>query len=296
MEKQVLLSYDKKNITVYEWGADNPKALVQFVHDKGDSPLRYKEFFEYLNGRGYLVFALGLRAHFATDESSLGLGYAEIYNDTLKDMALASKLVSEKFDGKKLFLIGQGYGSFLCQSFVERYEKYADALVIGGCFKFGNLGVNRLICTLLHKLKGENYVSKALNRLSFGAHAKSDLLYLSSNFDEIEKYKNDTTVGFDFNCAFYKSYWTGIVQSFKKSNLEKLKSDLKVLISGGEKDVLGGCGKALKNIKQIYDNLGIRGVKLKLYSDAKHDYLLDKSKEEARLDIANFFDEICGGL
>lgn len=53
----VLESFDGKKIYVYEWGIENPKAVVQIVHGMTEHAARYERYARFLNGHGYAVVA-----------------------------------------------------------------------------------------------------------------------------------------------------------------------------------------------------------------------------------------------
>ena len=72
MIKYKLKMKDGKEVTVTEWQAENPKALLQISHGMVEHAGRYNEFAEYMAKNGYTVFADDHRAHGETDKDTLG--------------------------------------------------------------------------------------------------------------------------------------------------------------------------------------------------------------------------------
>ena len=59
----MILKNGKKEIFVYEWPVESPKAIVQIVHGMAEHAGRYDAFARFLNGHGYYVVADDHRGH-----------------------------------------------------------------------------------------------------------------------------------------------------------------------------------------------------------------------------------------
>ena len=91
MIKYKLKMKDGKEVTVTEWRAEKPKALLQISHGMVEHAGRYNEFAEYMAKNGYTVFADDHRAHGETDKDTLGYSDGDIWENTLSEKEKALK-------------------------------------------------------------------------------------------------------------------------------------------------------------------------------------------------------------
>lgn len=288
MKRSQISSYDKKTLSVLEWYVADPRGVVQLVHSKSEHAARFDAFAKYLNTRGYLVYSFDLRGHGETDKHSLGFGYGDVFLDSIKDMAFLAKQYKERYPKTGHAVLGRGYGAFLTLAFTERYPQYTDASILCGVLRTDFLLVNRVICTLSHKLRGENFKSKIVNYiLNMGS---LDGLNLSGEKEVVKTYNEDKSCGFDCSNGFYSSYLKGAMGAYKKEEMEKISYKMPIMIMSGASDKLGGKGRALKKLEKSFSDIGVK-ADVSLYEGALHDLLSDCSREKACSDVAGFLDE-----
>ena len=132
----MILKNGKKEIFVYEWPVESPKAIVQIVHGMAEHAGRYDAFARSLNGHGYYVVADDHRGHGKTDEKSLGYAPKDMFENTLLDEALVLETFQKKYADTPVIVLGFSYGSFLTQHFIARHgEQLAGAIVAGSSYK-----------------------------------------------------------------------------------------------------------------------------------------------------------------
>ena len=125
----MILKNEKKEIFVYEWPVESPKAIVQIVHGMAEHAGRYDAFARFLNGHGYYVVADDHRGHGKTDEKSLGYAPKDMFEHTLLDEALVLETFQKKYADTPVIVLGFSYGSFLTQHFIARHgEQLAGAM------------------------------------------------------------------------------------------------------------------------------------------------------------------------
>ena len=130
------LKNGKKEIFVYEWPVESPKAIVQIVHGMAEHAGRYEAFARFLNEHGYYVVADDHRGHGRTDEKSLGYAPKDMFEHTLSDEALILETFQRKYADTPVVVLGFSYGSFLTQHFLARHgEDLAGAIVAGSSYK-----------------------------------------------------------------------------------------------------------------------------------------------------------------
>ena len=73
---------------------------------------------------------------------------------------------------------------------------------------------------------------------------------------------------------------------------KKIRKDLPLFIASGSMDPVGGCGKSITRLYEMYTNaLGLVDVKFTLYPDYRHEILNEIGKEIVYADFLNFFDK-----
>lgn len=285
---------DGKKIFVQEWSeVKEPKGVIQISHGMAEHSGRYAGLAEYLNGRGYIVFADDHRAHGLTDKDSLGYSDGDIYSDTLADLGALTDYYKEKY-GLPIVFFGHSYGSFLGQRYIEVFGDKISGAVIGGSGHLGNFAtrfggfVAGAACAFGRAKKPANLIKK----LTFDAYDKKvGGSFISSLSEEAERYFADPMCAFTLSNAFYRSFFKGIIKAYSKPNLEAIPKSLPVLLISGASDPVGEMGKGVAKMEKLYTSLGISAEKI-LYDGVRHEYLNDTSRASARAAIADFADSL----
>ena len=286
---------DDKKISVVEWGeVDNPKEVIQISHGMAEHAMRYDGFAKQMNKNGYVVFADDHRAHGHTDLKTLGYAKGNIFKDTLADLGALTEFYKNKNNLPVIFF-GHSYGSFLGQRYVQEYAHLISGAIIGGSSYMGTplslagLAVANIACafgfakkegTLLKKLTFDNY-NKMFEVGSF----------ISSKKSECDRYDADELCGFICSYNFYKSFFKGLREIYKKDNMQKLDKGLNVLLISGKCDPVGEMSKGVVRLEKEYKEYGVN-VKTVLYDGVRHEYLNDISRKKAIGDIVNFANSI----
>ncbi len=286
-------SHDGKVLSVVEWLPKcEPKGIIQISHGMAEHAMRYDAFARFLCEKGYIVFADDHRAHGKTDENTLGYADGDIFSDTLKDIALLTEHYKKKYNLNAV-LFAHSYGSFIGQRYLQEYSSLVKGVVLSGSNKMPSAGIalgNFLsggACALGLKKKPANFIKK----LTFGMYDKQcGGSFISSLKDESERYAADNLCGFVCSYAFYKYFFKGLKECYKKLNLNKLTA-LPIMIVSGKNDPVGEMGKGVGRLEDMYLKRSLC-VKKALYNGARHEYLNDICKETAMNDILKFIDEI----
>lgn len=294
MEKKTFIAFDGKEIHYREWLPENPKGMLQISHGMGEGLTRYEGFAEFMCENGYLVFGDDHRGHGATDPDRKGYTDGDMFNDTLKDVATLSEMYKEKYPNLKLVLFGHSYGSFITQSYIEQYNKNADAFIVGGSAYMKNFSVTsgRIVAKLNCFFGKKKKPAKLIQKLSFDAYNKQykdGTSFISSIPDECVKYALCPDCNFMVSNAFYKSFFSALPKLYKIKNAKKIDVNKPILLISGKDDPVGSCGKSVERLYSFYKNeVGVRNVEKIIYDNVRHEYLNDISKEQARTAILEY--------
>lgn len=297
MKNEKFTSFDGTVLQCYIWNdVKNPKGVVQISHGMAEHARRYDNFATFLNRNGYIVYADDHRAHglTSTKQSTKGVkGYhkGDIYMDTVKDEIAITDYLAEKY-GLPVVYLGHSYGSMLGQRYIEMPNKSCGAVLCGSAnMKGAVLGVGSSIANMQYALLGGEKEGKLLNSLSFGSYNakfkkdKTPFAWLSRDKEQVKKYIFDEQCGYTMSIAFFKFFFQGLKSSYKSDNLAGIDKNKPVAIFSGAQDPVGGAGKLVKKLYDMYKNLGVKDVTMKLYDGARHEILNETNNAEVYADF-----------
>lgn len=297
MKNEKFTSFDGTVLQCYLWNdVKNPKGVVQISHGMAEHARRYDNFATFLNRNGYIVYADDHRAHglTSTKQSTKGVkGYhkGDIYMDTVKDEIAITDYLAEKY-GLPVVYLGHSYGSMLGQRYIEMPNKSCGAVLCGSAnMKGAVLGLGSSIANMQYALLGGEKEGKLLNSLSFGSYNakfkkdKTPFAWLSRDKEQVKKYIFDEQCGYTMSIAFFKFFFQGLKSSYKSDNLAGIDKNKPVAIFSGAQDPVGGAGKLVKKLYDMYKSLGVKDVTMKLYDGARHEILNETNNAEVYADF-----------
>lgn len=289
---------DGIELNVYKWIPKGEKiGVVQISHGMTENVLRYDEFAEYLNDKGFIVYGHDHRGHGLTARTKEDLGYIadnEGFDWLVRDLYELISNAKQENKGLPIYLFGHSMGSFLSQRFVELHGKDIDGLILSGSngepTKLTPFGI--LISRLEIKLFGRKHTSKVMDKLSFGNFNKkfkpnrTPYDWLCSVDSEVDKYIANEHCGFVCSSSFYYDLLRGLKEIHNEKNFISIPNELPIYILAGDMDPVGFFGKGIINLYEKLKNNGIKDVKYKLYKDKRHEILNEDNKEEVMNDIS----------
>ncbi len=78
----------------------------------------------------------------------------------------------------------------------------------------------------------------------------------------------------------------------KKKNINKIPKELPILITSGINDPVGGMGKGVEKVYNLYVSSNINDVKLKLYPNDRHEILNEIDRKDVYNDILAWISHI----
>lgn len=289
---------DGIELNVYKWIPKGEKiGVVQISHGMTENVLRYDEFAEYLNDKGFIVYGHDHRGHGLTARTKEDLGYIsdnEGFDWLVRDLYELISNAKQENKGLPIYLFGHSMGSFVSQRFVELHGKDIDGLILSGSngepTKLTPFGI--LISRLEIKLFGRKHTSKVMDKLSFGNFNKkfkpnrTPYDWLCSIDSEVDKYIANEHCGFVCSSSFYYDLLRGLKEIHNEKNFISIPNELPIYILAGDMDPVGFFGKGIMNLYEKLKNNGIKDVKYKLYKDKRHEILNEDNKEEVMNDIS----------
>lgn len=272
-----------------------PTCIFQIVHGMAEYAARYEEFASYLSDKGFLVVA---EDHLGHGQSSAkeDLGFF-CKNDAktvvVRDVHRLKKMVQEEYPGIPYVILGHSMGSFILRNYLCRYGSgIQGAIIMGtGSQPAPMVVFGKAMTTCLSTLRGPKYISKFVDHLAFAANNKriekprTTFDWLSRNEDNVNAYINDELCGFTFTVNGFHTLFSLVEGAQKKKDLAKIPKDLPLLLLSGAEDPVGNYGKGVAQVYNVFSDLGLQDVKLKIYPGDRHEILNETDRRTIYDDI-----------
>ena len=215
------------------------------------------------------------------------------FNYIIKDLHTLHLKQAREFPDLPYFFLGHSMGSFLTRIYISYYGKsLAGAIIMGTGNQPPVLALlGKGLASLIALFKGEKYRSRFINNLAFGSYnrrfkpARTPYDWLTKDKAIVDEYRKDPRCTFIFTISAYKELFDGVMYVGKKSNIGKTPKELPLLLTSGAQDPVGGFGKGVIHVYDMYKAAGIDDVSIKLYDDDRHEILNETDRAQVYQDI-----------
>ncbi len=294
---------DDYQVHLTVWEPDGKaKGIVQIFHGMVEHIERYDDFARYLNSKGYIVAGDDHRGHGRTaGKEFLGqVPFGHTYFDTIDDEEVITAFLKERYPNLPVFIFAHSYGSFLGQGYIQQNSKDIDGCILSGSAKMDGFEVKiaKAVSSLQYKACGRDKPANLIKNLTFGQYEKPFKkekrvnAWLNRDVEECEKYNSDPLCNYTMSIAFYKNFFDGLSKIYDSQRLASIDKNLPIFIVSGDKDPVGKMGKAVSGLYNMYKNIGIKDVKIKLYENARHEIVNELNKADVYDDISEWLDSI----
>lgn len=283
-EQFSFLSSDNKTmINACKWIPNNkPKAVIQIIHGMAEYIERYDEFARFLASKGFLVVGHDQLGHGDTVTNKDDYGYFGNNPRTL--------LINDIHKIRGMFesdlpyiMIGHSMGSFLLRTYLSLYGKNINGAIIIGTgyvpsiatyFGIAVANIEKFFLVERHRSKLLVKLSRDKNYRKFSSDG-SDLgnSWLTKDEKIVKDFHNNPKCQFIFTDNGYIGLFSAINYCCKKKNILKIPKELPILIASGTSDPVGGMGRGVKKVFDMFRNADILDVTLKLYPNDRHEIL-----------------------
>lgn len=294
------------SLYVYGWLPDGDgtpaKAVVQIAHGMAETAARYERFAAALTARGYAVFAGDHRGHGRTAGRPEAVGDPGPYSFArmTDDLAAVTERIAARHPGAPIVLFGHSMGSFLAQQYMYRHPGKLAGVILSGSDgpKGPELGLGLLLARLEARWRGDGHRSRLLNALTFGGYnrrfrpVRTAFDWLSRDPEEVDRYIADPYCGGVFTAGFFRDFFAGLRDIHKPEHLRRIPRELPILIVSGDKDPVGRFGAGVRQLADLYRQLGFSRVRCKLYPGGRHELLNETNREEVTDDVLQWLDRL----
>jgi alpha-beta hydrolase superfamily lysophospholipase len=275
------------------------RGAVQILHGASEHSGRYGRLAGALTARGFAVYAMDLRGHGRTAESTgIGRFGGPGVDRVLDDVQALHLLMAERHPGVPRVLLGHSMGSIIALAAAER-----DGADLAGLVLSGPLGVAPHLADMVTALQEAVTVGAGDNALdALGAFnqrfepARTRYDWLSRDPAEVDAYVADPLCGdrMPLTAAYAAGVFGLAVAAATPEALAKLPDGLPVLLLSGERDPVGGENAA--QVTALADLLRERGlpVEQRIYPDARHEVFNETNRDEVVADLVAWIDQRVG--
>ncbi|MFV0518091.1 MAG: alpha/beta fold hydrolase [Aminipila sp.] len=264
------------------------KGVIQLSHGMCEYFRRYDEFSGFMNRNGIAVVGNDHLGHGGSVKSKEDLGWMaekDGWKFAVKDLYTMTCIAKKEFPHKPYVIFGHSMGSFMTRAYLSDYsEKVNGAIICGTGGKNNLLGIGIILSWIITKICGQKYRSKLIDNLTFGRYcnklkcAISKKEWLSRDKETVDEYVSNSYCHFIFTAsAFYDLFCVNRFVNSKKW-ASSIKAQIPIFMISGDMDPVGDYGEG---VKWVHNQLvkADKNVKLKLYSNARHELLNEVNKE-----------------
>lgn len=266
-------------IHAQEWVPQVPlRGVVQIVHGVAEHIGRYEGAAAFLAEHGYLVCGEDHLGHGKTaGPSEEGFfGEKDGWSMVIRDVAALRKLQGEKYPDQPYFLLGHSMGSFLTRTYLINYPGTLTGVILSG--------TGQESAPLVDKLSLGAYNRKfAPNRT--GAD------WISRDEAQVDAYLADPYCQYQSTVSMFEAMMGGLQYIAKRENLARMDPSTPVYFFSGDQDPVGGMGKGVKKVVEMFRQAGCRDVTLRLYPGGRHEMFHELNAPEVLDDLLSWLEE-----
>jgi alpha-beta hydrolase superfamily lysophospholipase len=295
-DTQMLQGADGSRVHYRRWLPDGDlRGTVQIVHGASEHSGRYGRLAAALTARGLAVYAMDLRGHGRTAEST-GIGrFGGLGVDTVLDDVQALHLVmDERHPGVPRVLLGHSMGSIIALASAERNGGDLAGLALSG-----PIGVAPHLADSVTALEEAVALGAADNALdALGAFneafepARTRYDWLSRDPAEVDAYVADPLSGDEMplTVAYASGVFALAVRAATPEAVAQLPEGLSVLLLSGELDPVGGTDAVqVTALAQLFTERGLP-VEQHVYPEARHEVFNETNRDEVTADLIAWLD------
>jgi alpha-beta hydrolase superfamily lysophospholipase len=300
--RSALTAADGHVIHVTRWlpaSGGSASVVVQVLHGLGEHSRRYQRFAAACCRRGFAVIAHDHRGH-GLHCGATNLGHfadSKGWDAVVEDAIAVQRFACRTWPGTPIVLLGHSMGSYIAQSVMAREPDLIKALILSASTFTPRLQLRlaRLLARLAVRLFGGREKSPLLNRLGFGdfnrrfAPNRTTFDWLSRDSAEVDRYIADPFCGFALSNLLWQDLTGGLLEITSLRTLRRVPSTLPILITGGERDPVGGKRGQIR-LASAYRRTGHTDVTLMLYPGGRHEMLNETNREEFTRDVLEWID------
>ncbi len=301
-EQQILSASDGHEIHAQLWRPDStPRAVIQIVHGLGEYSDRYERFAAEAVARGYLVFTHDHRGHGGHGDEAGHFADKDGWRKVVGDVETVNDFIRDQYPDLKVVLLGHSMGSYIAQAFAMHFGgRLTGLLLSASTWPSKLLLLPALVLAYTESWRrGKRGKSPLLDKVGFGNFnepfepARTELDWLSRDEAEVDKYVASPLCGGPYSCGLWRDLLHGLFSIGSDKALLRIPADLRIMITGGEVDPVGG-DKGMTKLLMHYAQTSHQRLTVKIYAGGRHELLNETNRDEVTRDWLDWADATTG--
>lgn len=275
-----------------------PRGVLQLVHGISEHIGRYDHFASFLAQHGFAVAAHDHLGHGGSASSGeYGFfGDRDGWKHVVSDVYALRRQMGERFPGIPYFILGHSMGSFVTRTYLIDYPGTISGVLLSGTGQESAplVAAGKAVASLCCALRGGNSRSRLVTELSTGAYNRqfapnrtgSD--WISRDAAVVDAYTADPLCRFVPTVGMFRDMMGGLQYIGNPRNLARMDRDTPVYFFSGDKDPVGGSGKGVRKVYQLFQAAGVKDVSLKLYPEGRHEMLNELNRDQVYDDVLSW--------
>lgn len=275
------------------------KGILQLSHGMVEHIKRYDGFARFMAENGYLVVGNDHIGHGRSVVSEDKLGYFCENNPSkvvVEDLNNIRKEIQKEHPDTPYFLLGHSMGSFIVRNYITKYAKGLKGTIImgTGLMPNGKVKPGLALVKFLTMIKGPMHRSNFVNGMVIGNNNKAFAgspdgeAWITKDKQKADEYYSDPLCTFIFTLNGFRALFESIIKNNMPERLAKIPRDMPVLFTSGADCCLGEYGKGVTKLSNIYKEMGMKDVSLKLYETDRHEILNETDRDVVYADILSW--------
>lgn len=271
--------------------------VIQFVHGMAEHKERYIDVMKIFAKKGFLCVIHDHRGHGESVKCKQDLGY--FYGTggvaLVEDIHQLTLMIKKVFSNVPLILFGHSMGSLAVRTYVKKYDKDIDGLIVCGSPSYNKASkAATKLMTPMMKILGEFHRSDFIQKLTFGAHNKnfkegeSENRWICSDQKVVQEYDQDPLCGFIFTLNGFENLFSLMNETYSLENWEKHNLNMPVLFIAGKEDPCIISKEHFDKAVLFMNLIGYKNITAKLYPGMRHEILNETHKNVVYEDVLNW--------
>ncbi len=274
----------------------DPRSAVVIVHGASEHSARYARVAGVLQGEGHAVYALDLRGHGHTAEST-GRGRVgpSGMDGVLADVEALIRRACTEVGEVPIVLFGHSMGSVIVQAFMVRDSDGVSAYVLSGTM--GPAEGTEEFLTGIRTAIDAGMADEPLDALA-GYNDAAELTrtnydWLSRDPDEVDRYIADPLCGDDnpLTYGYVNALLETITDVMEPDAIARIPRHIPVLLLTGDADPVSDNGAQVRELERRMRAAGL-DVTSRYYAGARHEVLNETNRDEVHRDLVDWLDGV----